>query len=82
MKKIAIWAAAISFVVFLITWGVMGLNIANGEYDIQMLAYIGGACWIMLLVCLIVIAVNTKCPHCGKMRRSRGKYCPYCGKEI
>ena len=82
MKKIAIWSAAIAFVAFLITWGVMGLNLASGDYDIELLAYIGGACWLVLLVCLIIIAVNTRCPHCGKMRRTRGKYCPYCGKEI
>ena len=82
MKKIAIWGAVIAFVIFLIDWGVLGLNIANGNYDTQILAYIGLGCWIVLLIFLIVIAVNTRCPHCGKIRTTRGKYCPYCGKEI
>ena len=82
MKKVAIWGAAIAFVAFLITWGVMGLEIYSGNYDIQSLSYIGLACWIVLLICLIIIVINTRCPHCGKIRRTRGKYCPYCGKEI
>ena len=82
MKKVAIWGAAIASVAFLITWGVMGLEIYSGNYDIQSLSYIGLACWIVLLICLIIIAINTRCPHCGKIRRTRGKYCPYCGKEI
>ncbi|MBE5883052.1 MAG: zinc-ribbon domain-containing protein [Lachnospiraceae bacterium] len=25
---------------------------------------------------------TTRCPHCGKMNQTIGKYCPYCGKEI
>ncbi len=82
MKKCAIWGAIISFVTFLITWGVMGLEIVSGEYDITALAYTGLACWIVLIICLMILVVNNKCPHCGKIRRSRGKYCPHCGKEI
>ena len=82
MKKVAIWGAAIAFVTFVITWGVMGLSLADGGYDIQTMAYIGLVCWIVLLICLLILVVSNKCPHCGKIRRSRGKYCPYCGKEI
>lgn len=33
MKKIASWTAVLSFPAFVIIWGVMGLNIMNGEYD-------------------------------------------------
>ena len=54
MKKIAIGVAIISFLVFVIAWGVMGLEIFDGDYDIEMLVYIGATAWIVLLVSLVV----------------------------
>lgn len=33
MKRIAIGEVFISFLAFVVIWGVMGVNIMNGEYD-------------------------------------------------
>lgn len=41
MKKAAIWGAAVSAVVLIAAWGVMGLKIFDGEYDILPLVYTG-----------------------------------------
>ena len=83
MKKIAIGAAVISLIVFVIAWGVMGLEIFDGDYDIEMLVYIGATAWIVLLVSLVVLRWDHwKCPHCGKVRWTNGRYCAHCGKEI
>ena len=83
MKKVAVWVAAISLLVLIITWGVLGLEIYNGNYDIELLVYIGVAAWIVLLVSLVALRWGSwKCPHCGKIRWTNGRYCSYCGKEI
>ncbi len=83
MKKAAIWGAAVSAVVLITAWGVMGLKIFDGEYDILSLVYTGLAAWVVLLGCLIVLRWRSiKCPHCGKVRWTNGRYCSYCGKEI
>lgn len=80
MKKIAIWLAIISFTVFLFAWGSMGLKIFDNDYNITVEAYVG---LISIIVCLgSIIYLRGRCPHCGKLRVSFGKYCPYCGKEI
>ncbi len=83
MKKAAIWGAAVSAVVLITAWGVMGLKIFDGEYDILPLVYTGLAAWVVLLGCLIVLRWRSfKCPHCGKVWWKNGRYCSYCGKEI
>ena len=45
-------------------------------------AYIGAICWGVILVCIVCRAFSNKCPHCGKLKQTSGKYCSYCGKEI
>ena len=51
MKKAMIWTAAVSFLAFVIIWGMMGLNIMNGEYDsVTVMTWIGVVCMIMLLI--------------------------------
>ena len=82
MKKIATWAAFTAFIIFLIDWGVIGLKLLDGNYDITSGAYIGAACLGVMLVCAVCRLFSSKCPHCGKLTQSNGNYCPYCGKEI
>ena len=45
--------------------------------------------WILMFLGFAVMVAAViyrnkffKCPHCGKLRISMGKYCPYCGKEF
>lgn len=82
MKRIAAWGLVITLILFLIDLGVMGLQLLNGNDDVLREAYIAAACWIVLLVCAVVRLFSSRCPHCGKLKLSNGKYCPHCGREI
>ena len=82
MKKIAKWLAAISVIVFVIDWGVMGLKLFDNNYLITTEAYIGLISFVVFFVCVLYVKFTNRCPHCGKFNQSFGKYCPYCGKEI
>ena len=82
MKKITIWGLVIAFTIFVIDWGIIGLKLLDGNYDITTGSYIGAICWGVILVCIVCRAFSNKCPHCGKLKQTSGKYCPYCGKEI
>lgn len=82
MKRIAIWLSAASMIVFIIAWGVIGLKLLDGNYDITAGVYIGLASLVVFGVCGFYLKLTNRCPHCGKTKQSFGKYCPYCGKEI
>ena len=82
MKRIATWVLIAAFVVFVIDWGVVGVKLLRGDDGITAGAWIGAVCWGVMMVCLVCRAVSSRCPHCGKMRATGGKFCPYCGKEI
>ncbi len=82
MKKIAKWLAAISIAVLVIDWGIIGLKLLDGNYDITAGAYIAAISLVVFIICVLYVKFTNRCPHCGKMNQSFGKYCPYCGKEI
>ncbi len=82
MKKVRTVALLIAFFSFLVDWGVMGLKLYNGNYNITVEAYIALVCLLIILICAVSKIFTDKCPHCGKIRISNGKYCPHCGKEI
>lgn len=82
MKKVISWAYTVSIIVLIIDWAVMGLKIFTNDYDILVEAYIGCACFGILMVCSFYRIFSNKCPHCGKLRVSGGEYCSYCGKKI
>lgn len=83
MKKIAWYVFALSLIVFIIAWGVMGVKISTNDYDITTLAYIGAICLPLLLISALVIRfTGNRCPHCGKQRAFLGEFCPHCGKKI
>lgn len=82
MKKITTWLLIIALILFMIDWGVMGVKLLNGNYEIITEAYIGAACWGVMLVSAVCKVFTNKCPHCGKVMLTNGKYCPHCGKKI
>ncbi len=82
MKKIVNWTLFITFIVFLIDWGVVGLSLLNGNYDITIGAYIGLVCFIIIFACIFYRSFSSKCPHCGKMLLVNGAYCSHCGKKL
>ena len=83
LKKIAAWTAGLTGIILVIAFGVMGVKIVDGDYDIEMLAYICLFAWIGLMASIIVLRWHSwKCPHCGKPRWVNGPYCTYCGKKI
>ena len=82
MKKIAKWLAVISMTVFVLAWGIMGLKLLDNNYRITVEAYIGLVSLVISFLCIMYVKLTNRCAHCGKLKQSFGKYCPYCGKEI
>ena len=85
MKKIMPWIFIGAIVVFVIDWGVAGLKILDGNYDIMVEGYIGIVSWVVLLTCGVYRSfTRSKCVHCGKvnMTLTVGKYCSHCGKSL
>ena len=81
MKKVVTWLAVVSGIVFIIAWAVGGLMIYEGKYTNNAWAYVGLAAIVIFFCSLLYLRIS-RCPHCGKLRQSFGKYCLYCGKEI
>lgn len=82
MKKIITWISIATLIIFVIDWGIVGLKLFAHNYDIIPEAYIGCACWLILLFCNISKLFTERCPHCKKIQIVRGRYCPYCGREL
>lgn len=82
MKKTAKCLAVISAVVFVITWGVMGLKLLENNYRITTEAYVGLVALVVFFICMLYAKFMDRCPHCGKTKQFLGKYCTFCGKEI
>ena len=82
MKRFMFWLLVTAAAVFVIDWGVVGLKLLSGEYDITVGAYIGLACWIVIIVSVIFRRFSNRCPHCGKYQSGVGKYCTHCGREL
>lgn len=82
VKKKTTWILIIACFAFFIDWAVLGLELLNGNYDVIVEAYIGAICFVIIFVCLFIKRFSSKCPHCGKISYSGGKFCPHCGKII
>lgn len=65
-----------------IDWGVMGVKLLDHDYNITVEAYIGLVCYIVILASIVIRALTDRCPHCGKIRVTKGAYCSYCGQKI
>lgn len=82
-KKIAIWLLVISLIVFVITWGIVGVKILDNNYEFMTEAYIAYCSLAVFFVSLIYVRWGKNhCPHCGKVRLSSGQFCSHCGKKI
>ena len=82
MKRFVTWTSAIAFVIFLIDWGVVGVQLLDGDYNITAGVYIGAACLVVILLCAFYKVFSNRCPHCNRHIQPIGTYCPYCGKKI
>ena len=82
MKRITGVLMLIAAVALFIAMGVMGVKIFTHNYDIVAECYAAMGCWAVFLLCVLLRALQSKCPHCGRLRVSRGAYCPFCGKEM
>ena len=83
MKRFMNWLYGIAIAVFLVDWGVVGLKLLDGDYDITAGVYIAFACVAIMAIYIIYRMFSNKCPYCGKLvNQPRAKYCPHCGKEL
>ena len=82
MRKYIIGLSVISIFIFAIAWGVMGLKLLDGDYDITVCAYVGVISLILFFVSFLYLKFTRRCSHCGKIIQSDGTYCPHCGNKI
>ena len=82
MKKMMAYLFLVSTLIFIIDWGVMGIKIFDGDYNITFETYIDLICVIIMISCCLYRYYSRKCPYCGKTRVTNGAYCSYCGKKI
>ena len=86
MKKVSIWLAVISAIVLLITLGIVGIKLLDGNYDTDVEVYITGVSSVILFGSIVAYKLNgIRCPHCGKINDTllgKSKFCPHCGKEL
>ena len=83
MKKVAIWTLVLSIIVFVITWGIIGVKLLDNNYEFMTEAYIAyGSLGLFFMSLIYIRWGKLRCPHCGNVRMSSGKYCSHCGKEI
>ena len=61
MKKVTVWIMVFSVLTFLISWGVVGVKIMNGDYDFAIEAYIALGAMLIYFGCSICRAVGNRC---------------------
>ena len=83
MKKLTVWTMVISALVFVISWGVMGVKIYTGDYGFETEVYIGLVSLVAFNASVLfrVLRYN-RCPKCGKVRWLHGNYCANCGHSF
>ncbi len=81
MKKIVTRILIAALIVWIIDLIIIGLKIFSHDYDLIPEEYIGYSCCLIFIVCGILKLFSERCSHCGKVQITKGKYCPYCGKE-
>ena len=86
MKKVCIWLAIISAIVLLITLGVVGVKLLDGNYNTNVEVIITGVSLAIFLVSVVCYKFTiNRCPHCGKVNDTllgKSKFCPHCGTEL
>ncbi len=82
MKNFIKGLAVVSAIVFVFTWGIIGIKIFDNNYAITVEAYIGLVSIVIFLISVIYLRSQNRCPNCGRIKQSFGEFCPYCGKRI
>ena len=86
MKKVYLWLAIISAIVLLITLGVVGVKLLDGNYDTTAEVIITGISFVIFLGSVVCYKfIGSRCSHCGKVNDillGKSKFCPHCGKEL
>lgn len=81
MKKVAIWTAVLSGITFVVTWLIVGLQILDGDYEIQTAVGLAVVFLLILFISVAYLRLSRRCYYCGRLLHLYGKYCPYCGKK-
>lgn len=82
MRKYIIGLSVISVFIFVIAWGLMGLKLLDGNYDITVPAYIGVISLILFFISFLYLKCTCRCQRCGKIIQPSFSYCPHCGSKI
>jgi len=82
MKRAFRWVFAAAVLVFVIDWGVAGVKIFSGDYDIVVEAYVALGCLAVFTGFVVVRLFSERCPHCGRLHLTKGEFFSFCGKRI
>ena len=87
MNRVRKWAPRVfgaALAVFVVDWGLLGLKLLEGEYDIRGEAWVGAACLAVLVAAGLLMKAGTggRCPRCGKRGLAGGAFCPFCGARL
>ena len=82
MKKFLFRLWLLALAVFAVDWLIVGLKLLNGDYNISLGVYLALVCVIVMALYPLYRALFCKCPYCGKLLTSSGRYCPHCGREL
>ena len=88
MRRFLQWLKWISFAAFLIDWGVLGIELAEGNSGsaaVVAAAYIGAVCFAALFLSILILILTNRCPYCKRilpLNLNRLHYCPHCGKKL
>ena len=82
MKNFMPIITIITFLIFLIDWGILLLKLLDNNYNITTEAYIGVVCIIIIFVCAIHKFFSNKCPYCKKIIQTNAIFCSHCGMKL
>ena len=84
MRRFLQWLKWISFAAFLIDWGVLGIELSEGNSG-SAAAYIGAVCFAVLFLSILILTLTNRRPYCKRilpLNLNRSHYCPHCGKKL
>ncbi len=82
MRRILLGIWIVAVVVFFIDWGIVGLSLLTGNYEVQAGIYVGLVCMILIFMGVFYKLFVNRCPYCGKFLFFDETYCSSCKKEI
>lgn len=82
MRRVAAWLAAISLIIFVFIWMLIGIMIYEGEYLIQTQLYIALFSLGVFFASIIVFRITKSEGDTKIDGKSHDSHCPHCGRKL